>query len=102
MADETKPLTAYSLLVQLAEAHHNLWSVERPCTPASKSELRRWILNGSVEINYSVDRDPNEVIDYPVVSVVIHPKSTGSSVKAGVVVKHTRRTTLWFKALETK
>lgn len=71
----TAPLTAWSLLMHLARAHHQFFSVEKPCLPASNSELKRWIKNGSLEINGYVDRNPDEVIDYPVMSVVIHPKS---------------------------
>lgn len=89
------PTTSYALLLLLAEQHHNLWSVEKPCLPASKSELRRWIVNGSVEINFEIVRDPAELLDYPIVSVVVHPKSTGSSIKAGVRRTHTRRNTLF-------
>ncbi len=77
------PLTLLSMLIGLARAHHALWSVEKPCLVASNSELQRWIKNGSVEVNYYCDRDPREIIDYPIVSVVIHPKSAK------------RRTTLW-------
>lgn len=73
---ETQPLTAYSMLIQLAAAHHQLWSTEKPCLPASKSAMRRWILTGSLMINGYVDRDPNEIIDYPVLSIILHPKST--------------------------
>lgn len=67
--------TAYSMLLQLASAHHQLYSTEKPNFPASKSELKRWIKNGALQINGYVDRDPDELIDYPVVSVVVHPKS---------------------------
>lgn len=75
-ATEVKALTAYSMLVQLATAHYQFWSTEKPCLPASKSEMRRWIKNGSLMINGYVDRDPDEPIDYPVLSIIIHPKST--------------------------
>ena len=97
-----KPFTAYDMLVWLAELHGTLWSIEKPCLRASKSEIRRWFLIGSVEINFETSRDPNEVIDYPIVSVVIHPKSTGTKIKNGVERKRTHRNTLWFNRLEKK
>lgn len=68
-------LTAWSLLIQLSKLHHTFFSTERACTPVSNSELKRWIEKGSLEINGYVDRDPKEIIDYPVMSIVIHPKS---------------------------
>ncbi len=68
-------LTALTLLVRLSAVHEGLWSTEKPCQRASNSELRRWIRDASVEINGYCERDPFEVIDYPVFSVVIHPKS---------------------------
>lgn len=49
-------------------------SAERPCTPASNSELRRWMASGSVLINGErVQWD--EEVDYPVFSIVFFPKS---------------------------
>lgn len=80
-ASENAPITAHRALIFLSELHGGLYSTESQltkegkCAKASNSELRRWIERGSVEINGHVDRDPKEVIDYPVLSVVIHPKS---------------------------
>ena len=49
-------------------------SVENPCTHMSNGELRRHIQQGAVLIN--AERiDPNEVIDFPVFSLVFFPKS---------------------------
>lgn len=67
--------TVLDLLVRLGKAHDALWSIEKPCQKASTSELIRWVKNGAVMINHYVDRNPKEILDYPVVSVVIHPKS---------------------------
>lgn len=67
--------TAWSLLRELSALHHTFFSTERACTPVSNSELKRWILKGSLQINGYTDTDPNEVIDYPILSIVIHPKS---------------------------
>lgn len=71
----TPVLTAWSLLIQLSRAHHSFYSTERAHTPVSNSELKRWILKGSLEINGYADTDPKEIIDYPVLSIVIHPNS---------------------------
>jgi len=50
------------------------FSIEKPCKPASNSELRRWMQNGSVLINGErVNWD--EEIDFPVFSLVFFPNS---------------------------
>ena len=71
----TPVLTAWSLLIHLSRVHHTFYSTERANTPVSNSELKRWIQKGSLEINGYADTDPKEIIDYPVMSIVIHPKS---------------------------
>lgn len=49
-------------------------SVEVPGKKASKSELQRWLDQGSVLINGErVSRD--ELMDFPIISVVLFPKS---------------------------
>lgn len=50
------------------------FSAERPCTPMSNGELRRHMLQGAVLIN-GERVDPNELIDFPVFSLVFFPKS---------------------------
>lgn len=50
------------------------WSTENPKQPASNSEVKRWMLNGSVHIN-GVAVKPNDFIDLDTLqSVVLHPK----------------------------
>lgn len=51
------------------------WSKEKPKEPASNSELRRWIAKGSFAINGEPCTDPNEVIDFPLHSVILFPKN---------------------------
>lgn len=51
------------------------WSTEKPLETASNSELRRWIAKGSFAINGVSRTDPNEIIDYPIHSVVLFPKN---------------------------
>lgn len=49
-------------------------SVETPGKRASNSELQRWLDQGSVLINGErVGRD--ELMDFPIISVVLFPKS---------------------------
>jgi hypothetical protein len=48
-------------------------SNEKPCSHASNSEVRRWINDGSVLINY-YRWTPEEELDCPVVSLVFFPK----------------------------
>lgn len=50
------------------------WSMENPKSPASNSELRRWIKNSAFHINgHAVSVD--EVIDFPLHRVVLFPKN---------------------------
>jgi len=49
-------------------------SIEKPCLPMSNGELRRLIQQGAVLIN-SERFSPDEVIDFPVFSLVFFPKS---------------------------
>lgn len=55
---------------------------ERPATPPSKSEVRRWFDQNSVRMN-GESVAWNEEIDFPIISLVLFPKS------------EQRRTTLW-------
>lgn len=50
-------------------------SVERPCTPATNSEVRRWLDGGMVEINGTRPK-ANDKVNYPIKSLVLFPKST--------------------------
>ena len=58
----------------LRQFKHLPMSVERPCTPVSNAELKRWIRNGSVLWN-TEKCEVNEEIDFPVDSLVFFPKS---------------------------
>ena len=49
-------------------------SIETPGKKASKSELQRWLDQGSILINGErIGRD--ELMDFPIISVVLFPKS---------------------------
>ncbi len=49
-------------------------STETPCTQMSNGELRRLMQQGAVICN-GERLDPNELIDFPVFSLVFFPKS---------------------------
>ena len=49
-------------------------SRERACTPTSNSELRRWLRDQAVILN-GKRVGANELVDFPVVSLVFFPKS---------------------------
>lgn len=49
-------------------------SVEKPCTVASNSEIRRWLDGSMIEINGKRPK-ANDKMDFPVRSVVLFPKS---------------------------
>lgn len=55
---------------------------KREIKPASRSELQRWLDQGSVLVN-GEKLSSNEEMDFPIISVVLFPKSP------------TRRCTLW-------
>lgn len=42
---------------------------------ATNSELYNWIKQGSLVLNGEICNDPKEVIDFPIFSVVLFPKS---------------------------
>lgn len=48
-------------------------SRERPGQPLSNSEIRRWIQNGSIEVNGVTPRAIEAEIEYPVSSLVLFP-----------------------------
>jgi hypothetical protein len=48
-------------------------SVERPCSKASNSEIKRWLRKKSVLINGLLP-DVNDVIKFPVFQLVFFPK----------------------------
>lgn len=50
------------------------FSAEKPCTPVSNTELRRWLANGSVLINHE-KCTWDEEMDFNVHSLVFFPKS---------------------------
>jgi hypothetical protein len=50
-------------------------SAERPCEPMSNSELRRHMQQGGVLLN-GVKVSPDEVINFPVFSLVFFPTSS--------------------------
>lgn len=50
------------------------YSTEKPTTVVSNSELRRWILKGSILVN-SERVTYDEPMDFPVFSLVFFPKS---------------------------
>jgi len=62
-------MTALEFLKQIK---HLPLSTEKPCTPVSNSELKRWIKNGSVLFNGETV-DVNEEIDFPVNSIIFFP-----------------------------
>lgn len=49
-------------------------SIETPNKVASNSELRRWIEQKSLLIN-NEHCTPNELLDFPLISIVLFPKS---------------------------
>lgn len=57
-------------------------SIETPNKIASGSELRRWIEQNAVIVN-GEKLSPKETMDFPIISVVLFPKS------------EIRRTTIW-------
>jgi hypothetical protein len=72
MTTQTQKPTALQFLAGLRPALP--MSAEKPCIPMSNGELRRQIMQGAALIN--TERiTPDELIDFPVFSVVFFPKS---------------------------
>lgn len=69
---EKPPLKVLQYLIMLRPALP--MSREKPCTPTSNSELRRWCNDRSVIINGKPMRADEEV-EFPVDSLVFFPKS---------------------------
>lgn len=66
-------MTAFEFLKSLHEVCHFQTREGKKYGPPSKSEMRRWITQGALEVNgekVSID----EVLDFPINSVVLFPK----------------------------
>jgi hypothetical protein len=49
-------------------------SIERPCSAASNSEIRRWLDGGMIEINGERPKAMDK-LNFPIKSLVLFPKS---------------------------
>lgn len=58
------------------ELKHLPMSVEKPCTEATRSEVKRWLRQkGTVNICGELGpHDPNEICDYDIFTLVFFPK----------------------------
>ncbi len=58
------------------ELKHLPMSVERLCTEATRSEVKRWLrTKGTININGELGpHDPSEIRDYPIFTLVFFPK----------------------------
>lgn len=63
--------TAYEWLLGLGKV--GFWDVAEK-KAASNSTLRRWIEQGAIRFNGKVVK-PNDLLDFPILSVIIFPKS---------------------------
>lgn len=54
-----------------------LGSREFPGQPASNSEVRRWIKNGSIRINNKQPRDIRDLVQFPVIQLSFFSKKKG-------------------------
>jgi 16S rRNA U516 pseudouridylate synthase RsuA-like enzyme len=54
-------------------------SMERPGQMASRSEVRRWVRQGTVLFNGECVEETEE-IDFPIISVVLHPNNEAKRV----------------------
>ena len=66
-------MTALDFLCSITE-RPTFASMERPGYTATRSEVRRWLRQGSVLFN-SEQVGEIEEIDFPIISLVIHPKN---------------------------
>lgn len=71
---DTKPLTAWMWLRDINSVCHFYTREKGSRGAASNSELKRWLQNGAVVVNgEKVAWD--EVMDFPIISVVLFPKN---------------------------
>jgi hypothetical protein len=84
-------MTVLDYLTNLHE-YYCFWSVEKPCTIASKSELRRWFLQKAFSLNGESDWAFDEDMPIYVWSMILFPNSKTKIVKDRI--KYSRRTTL--------
>jgi len=72
-------MRALQYVLAMSVACGGFFSMERPCTKATNSEIRRWMQSGvksAVVINGQDIHDPNMQIELPVRSFVLFPNST--------------------------
>ena len=71
-------MQALQYVLDMSAACGGFFSMERPCTKATNSEIRRWMKSGvksAVVINGQDIRDPYTQIELPVQSFVLFPNS---------------------------
>lgn len=61
-------------LCQFMSIEYDPKAEKKELKKASNSELQRWIKQGSILVN-GERIDPNEEIDFPIISVILFPKS---------------------------
>lgn len=68
-----KPVTAYEYLKKFKDCGYLPMSIERPCTEASNSEIKRWLKNSAVIINGKKPK-PDDEIEFPITELVYFSK----------------------------
>ena len=66
-------MTAFEYLKFIKEHGYLPMSIERPCTEATNTEIKRWLKNGAVIIN-GKKPDVNDVVELPITELVFFPK----------------------------
>lgn len=77
LQDDVKgsPPTAWTFLIRLSQMHGGFHSKEgNKVSKVSNSELKRWIQNSALIIN-GEPKKWDELMDFPVFSIVLFPKS---------------------------
>lgn len=59
----------------LSLEHAVPFSTEKPCTRPTNSELRRWLDQGSVQINGVRSKNWRDPMEFPCTSLVFFPKA---------------------------
>lgn len=67
--------TLHQFLIELHKNSCSFASKEQKEKLATNSELHRWIKQGAIQINGEICKDPKELIDFPIISFVLFPKS---------------------------
>lgn len=61
------------------------FSMERPCSRATKSEIRRLCQKGCIQINGEIKSNPIEKLSFPIREVIMFPNNNKRRIRLGML-----------------